>query len=369
MPVYRIPWKKSLRLQHQLYMKRWDLYEKPQRKKKPVIKRVLVTLYLLILFFVTAGVMPPEGDGILRLMALFIALWVFYNFDRLRHSVGVWLALLLAVPVGWLRKEEEPEAEICFFEDRFKVRSLESGQTYSYARLTRLEESPAAYFLFLDNRGGGIYLAKSKIKEEDRPGFREFLETRMGKEWKPADNPEKADMGEIRFAVLQPRDDEWYREAAKMAAKSRHSTKLLGWELAAAAAIGAALYFIRGDYLFSLIYGGMVAALCVVLYLVQGTPPFIRRREETAEGELRKKDSESRRGPVQLFFREEAISDGREDSIPLPYQSVLRYSREGDWFRLSLKGRFLLFSARNLTEGSPEDFESFLKEKLSGKND
>ena len=368
MPVYRIPWKKNLRLQHQLYMKRWDLYEKPQRKKKSVIKRLLMTLYLLILFFVTAGVMPPEGDGILRLMVLFIALWVFYNFDRLRHSGGIWLALLLSVPAGWFRKSEEPEEEICFFEDRFEVRSPESGQTYSYARLTRLEESPAAYFLFLDNRGSGIYLAKNEIREEDRPGFREFLETRMGKEWKPADNPEKPAMGEIRFAVCQPRDDEWYREAAKMVAKGRHSAKLLGWELAAAAAIGAALYFIRGDFLFSLIYGGMVAALCAALYLVQGTPPFTRRREETAEGELRKKDSEGRRGPVQLFFREEAVSDGREDSIPLPYRSVLGYSREGDWFRLNLKGQFLLFSARNLTEGSPEAFESFLKEKLSGKN-
>ena len=218
MPVYRIPWKKNLRLQHQLYMKRWDLYEKPQRKKKSVIKRLLLTLYLLILFFVTAGVMPPEGDGILRLMVLFIALWVFYNFDRLRHSGGIWLALLLSVPAGWFRKSEEPEEEICFFEDRFEVRSPESGQTYSYARLTRLEESPAAYFLFLDNRGGGIYLAKNEIREEDRPGFREFLETRMGKEWKPADNPEKPAMGEIRFAVCQPRDDEWYREAAKMVA-------------------------------------------------------------------------------------------------------------------------------------------------------
>lgn len=114
MPVYRIPWKKNLRLQHQLYMKRWDLYEKPQRKKKSVIKRLLMTIYLLILFFVTAGVMPPEGDGILRLMVLFIALWVFYNFDRLRHSAGIWLALLLSVPAGWFRKSEEPEEEICF---------------------------------------------------------------------------------------------------------------------------------------------------------------------------------------------------------------------------------------------------------------
>ena len=218
MPVYRIPWKKNLRLQHQLYMKRWDLYEKPQRKKKSVIKRLLMTLYLLILFFVTAGVMPPEGDGILRLMVLFIALWVFYNFDRLRHSAGIWLALLLSVPAGWFRKSEEPEEEICFFGDRFEVRSPESGQICSYARLTRLEESPAAYFLFLDNRGSGIYLAKNEIREEDRPGFREFLETRMGKEWKPADNPEKPAMGEIRFAVCQPRDDEWYREAAKMVA-------------------------------------------------------------------------------------------------------------------------------------------------------
>lgn len=143
MPVYRIPWKKSLRLQHQLFMKRWDLYEKPRRKKKPLVKRLLMTAYLLILFFVTAGV-TPEGDGILRLMVLFIVLWILYNFDRLRHSAGVWLALLLSVPVGWFRKSEAPEEEICFFEDRFEIRSFESGQAYPYVRLTRLEESPVS---------------------------------------------------------------------------------------------------------------------------------------------------------------------------------------------------------------------------------